>query len=135
VTGFVLNRDFDAYRIRQFHLVNLWFQAESKGIEPKLQDLFECADTFRPIADKPEVEIFSSPGAAGETEFHRYTAFEVVGVDHAPLDSLFEYTAESKKRDPTPQAFLFQALLACNTGKNFLKTLRWLWAHAVACLV
>ena len=89
----VLNRNFDAHRVRQFHLVNLWFHAKSKGVEPQLQDLFEFADTFCPIADKPEIEIFSSPGGKGEAEFHRYAAFEVVGVYHAPLDTLFEYTA------------------------------------------
>lgn len=50
----VLNRNFDAHRVCQFHLVNLWFHAKSKGVEPQLQDLFEFADTFCPIADKPE---------------------------------------------------------------------------------
>src|SRR5215469_8243060 len=59
----VLNRNFDAHRVRQFHLVNLGFHAKSKGVEPQLQDLFEFADTFCPIADKPEIEIFSSPAA------------------------------------------------------------------------
>ena len=74
-------------------LVHLWFQAEGEGIEPQLQDLFEFADAFRPIADKPEIEIFGGPGSASETQLHRYTAFEVIGVDYAAFDRLFEHTA------------------------------------------
>jgi hypothetical protein len=88
-----LNRNFDANRVRQFHLVHLWFQAEGEGIEPELQDLFEFADAFRPMADKPEIEIFGGPGGASETQLHRYAAFDVIAVDNGAFDGLFEHTA------------------------------------------
>ena len=46
--------------------------------------------------------------------------FEVVGVDYAAFDCLLEHTAERKKRGPSPQVFLIEALLACYMGKNLL---------------
>ena len=129
----VLNRNFEAHRVRHFHLVNLWFQTEGEGIEPQLQDFFEFADAFRSIAGKPEIEIFSGAGGAGETQLHRYSPFEEVAVDYAAFDGLFQHTAKRKKRDPSPQAFLVEALLACYTGKNLLETLCGLCGQAVAC--
>ena len=109
------------------------FQAEREGIESELQHLFELADAFGSIADKAEIEILSRPGGACETQFHRYTAFQEISVDYSAFDGLFEHAADRKERDPSPHALLVEALLACYTSENLLKTLCSLCAHARAC--
>lgn len=113
--------------------MNFWFQAEREGIESERQHFLEFADAFSPISDEAEIEILGGPGGTGETQLHRYPAFQKVSVDYAACDRLFQHTAERKKRDPSPQAFLVEALLACYTGKNLLQALRRLCTHAVAC--
>src|SRR5581483_3869043 len=130
---FMLHRNFHAHRVRRFHLVDLWFQAEGEVIESKLQDFFEIANAFGPIADKPEIEILGGPGGTGKTQLHCHAAFEVIGVDHAAFDCLFEDAAKSKERDPSTQAFLVETLFACYTGKNLFQTLCGLRTHTAAC--
>ncbi len=101
-----MHSNFNAYRVRHFHLVNFWFQAEGKGVESKLQHCFELADALSPISNKAEIEILGRSGGVSETQLHRHAPFQEVSVDYTSFDGLFEHTAERKKRDPSPQAFL-----------------------------
>jgi hypothetical protein len=120
--GSVLHRNLDAHRVGKFHFMDFWFQPERKFVERQLQYFSQPSYSLHPVALDAQVKISRRASRARETQFHRHSTFEVVRVDHTPLDRLLQHPANRQKRNPSSQAFLIEALLAGDTGERFLQT-------------
>jgi hypothetical protein len=108
--GSIQDSDLNAHGVRLFHMANTGLNSKREFIETEAQRLGQLFHASRARSFDSQVHILCRASALCKPQFHRNAALEVVGVQEALLKRPFEGAAEGEEGDPSPQAFLIEAL-------------------------